>query len=529
MPVIDNIFSANFLKAANDMLKAANDIQRIFRIYSLYTLALAGLFMGLYLSDSDNTWWQARYNKLLPVMLTAYCFLAAINLLISYTQTLNHPHKTTPYFLADILIIGMLFLFVSPSHDELGLMMLISVSVASVILPRQLGLLCAAVASIILLSSSISSGSYDKLFQNGVLAALYFFTNSLLYFFQKRLQSAQTNVAETVGQLRQIEKLNEMIIQRMQTGIVVCNSGGKILLINRAAQEKIGILQPREILPAHVIERLREWLASNRQNPIPIPSVSGSTSILLSFALIDEKTNLVFIEDSDVFNQKAQNLKLASMGRFAASIAHEIRNPLSAINHAAQLLEEAEYLHPADKRLCDIIAQQITRVELIVQNVLQIAKRQPSQTQAFELKHWLNNFEADFSSRQPVAGFTISGPECMVNFDPSQLHQVLWNLCENSRRHGLDAKQECHINIRIERDEYSDRPCLIISDAGPGIAPDKRDFLFEPFFTTAVDGTGLGLYIAQELAQANQGELRYYDNKKPGASFRLIFPYSPAN
>lgn len=529
MPVIDNIFSANLLKAANYMLKAGNDIQRIFRIYSFYTVALAGLFMGLYLLDTENTWWQARYNKLLPVMLTAYCFLAAINLLVSYTQTLNQSHKIIPYFLADILIIGMLLLFVSPGHDELGLMMLITVSVASVVLTRQLGLFCAALASIILLSSSISSDNYDKLFQNGVLAALYFFTNSLLYFFQKRLQSAQTNVAQTVGQLRQIEKLNELIIQRMQTGIVVCNGSGKILLINRAAQEKIGLLHPKETISEHVIERLREWLTSNRQNPIPIPSASGGTSILLSFAIIDEKTNLVFIEDSDVYNQKAQNLKLASMGRFAASIAHEIRNPLSAINHASQLLEEAEYLQPADKRLCDIIAQQITRVELIVQNVLQIAKRQPSQTQAFELKHWLSNFEMDFRGRQTVASFNISGAACMVNFDPSQLHQVLWNLCENSRRYGLNAEQQCHIDIRIERDDYSDRPCLIISDDGPGIPADKRDFLFEPFFTTAVDGTGLGLYIAQELAQANQGELRYYDNKKPGASFRLIFPYSPSN
>lgn len=509
--------------------KAGNDIQRIFRIYSFYTVLLAALFMGFYLFDGDNNWWQTRSTKLLPVMLTAYCFLAAANLLVSYTQNLNNPKNITPYFLIDILIIGVLLLFVAPSHDEFGLMMLISVSVASIILPRQLGLLCTAIASIILLSTSLASANYDKLFQNGVLASVYFFTNFLLYFFQKRLQSAQSNVAQTVGQLRQIEKLNEMIIQRMQTGIVVCNGWGKILLINRAAQEKIGIFATGQTLPEQVIERLKEWLGSNRQNPNPMPSVNGSTSILLSFAIIDDKTNLMFIEDSDVYNQKAQNLKLASMGRFAASIAHEIRNPLSAINHASQLLDEAEYLQPADKRLCDIISQQITRVELIVQNVLQIAKRQPSQTQSFDLKNWLYTFQGDFLTRYPKVNIQISGLDMNVNFDPSQLHQVLWNLAENSQRYGKNQQGECNIELLCDRDEYSDRPCLIISDNGQGIADDKRNFLFEPFFTTSVDGTGLGLYIAQELAQANQGELRYYDNKKPGACFRLIFPYSPAN
>lgn len=508
---------------------AGNDIQRIFRIYSFYTLALAGLFMGFYLTDLDNNWWQTRNDKLLPVMLTAYCFLAAANLLVSYTQNLDNRKNIAPYFLIDILLIGVLLLFVAPAHDEFGLMMLISVSVAAILLPRQLGLLCAAVASIILLSTSIISENYEKLFQNGVLASVYFFTSFLLNFFQQRLQSAQSNVAQTVGQLRQIEKLNELIIQRMQTGIIVCNGWGKILLINRAAQEKIGSFSTGKTLPENVIERLKEWLGSNRQNPNPMPSANGSTSILLFFAVIDDKTNLMFIEDSDVYNQKAQNLKLASMGRFAASIAHEIRNPLSAINHAAQLLDEAEYLHPADKRLCSIIGQHITRVELIVQNVLQIAKRQPSQTQSFDLKNWLLTFEADFLSRFPTVKIHIDGQEMAVNFDPSQLHQVLWNLCENSHRYGKNRADVCEIELLCTRDEFSDRPCLIISDNGEGIPEDKRNFLFEPFFTTSVDGTGLGLYIAQELAQANQGELRYYDNKKPGACFRLIFPYSPTN
>jgi len=224
--------------------------------------------------------------------------------------------------------------------------------------------------------------------------------------------------------------------------------------------------------------------------------------------------------------QQAQQLKLASLGRLTASIAHEIRNPLGAISHAGQLLAEDEQLGAADQRLTEIIQAHSKRVNTIIENIMQLSRRQPTQPEELELKPWLDGFLHDFGHDNPAGADKIDMskiPENLfVRFDSSQLQQVISNLCHNGLSHGANqGSARVSLQAGISHDNH--KPYLDVIDNGPGVASDDLTKLFEPFFTTSAIGTGLGLYIARELCESNQARLDYVPGKDQGACFRITF------
>jgi two-component system sensor histidine kinase PilS (NtrC family) len=240
---------------------------------------------------------------------------------------------------------------------------------------------------------------------------------------------------------------------------------------------------------------------------------------------------LIFLEDTARMAQQAQQLKLASLGRLTASIAHEIRNPLGAISHAEQLLTESTDSEAStdagDKRLLEIIHTNTARVNDIIENVLQLSRRDLSMPEDLPLKDWLQDFIQEFVHSQKCdpadVALYLEPEDCTVHMDASQLHQVLWNLCQNGLRHSQDypgqPKLELHGGIAAD----SRKAFLDIIDHGPGVPPEARQNIFEPFFTTESKGSGLGLYIARELCECNQARLSYVAIPTGGACFRIEF------
>ena len=218
------------------------------------------------------------------------------------------------------------------------------------------------------------------------------------------------------------------------------------------------------------------------------------------------------LEKTAQTTQKAQQLKLASLGRLTASIAHEIRNPLGAISHAAQLLNESEQISGADKRLLTIIEQHCHRVNNIIETILQLSRRQKSTPQLINLKDWLDSFIDEFI-QTPV----------LIRFDTDQLYQVVYNMVNNAFRYSAKNKHNT-IEMMADVDNINQLPYLEIYDLGPGVAEDNQKNLFEPFFTTEKHGTGLGLYLARELCEANQAHLDYIPQPE-GACFRITFSH----
>jgi two-component system sensor histidine kinase PilS (NtrC family) len=217
-------------------------------------------------------------------------------------------------------------------------------------------------------------------------------------------------------------------------------------------------------------------------------------------------------------------MTLATLGRFSASLAHEIRNPLAAINYAVQLLEESPDIPTADRRLLEIIRQQGTRMNGIVENVLGLARREQAKPEHVDLAELARQFVDDYRQGHPLEGDTLGAvtPKSAVPalVDPRQLHQVLTVLVYNALTYGRMPGEPARVSVRVAEDG-SGQPLMEVLDRGPGIPDRVQSSLFRPFFTTSSHGTGLGLYIARELCRANQASLDYVAVPGGGACFRM--------
>ena len=233
------------------------------------------------------------------------------------------------------------------------------------------------------------------------------------------------------------------------------------------------------------------------------------------------------MHDTSDINRQIQETKLASLGRLTASIAHEIRNPLGAISHAAQLLKESDSLIAADKRLADIIHVQSNRLNEVVQNVLRLSRKDTITPEVIKLAPWLTAFVKEFSEVNKIGSdiirINIQPLPLHISIDGNHFHQILWNLCSNAMKYGGRSDGASSIVLHAYVDRELDTAYLDVVDQGPGVESNEIDKLFEPFYTTSTSGTGLGLYISRDLCISNGGDLTYVNSQHGGGCFRIRF------
>ena len=236
---------------------------------------------------------------------------------------------------------------------------------------------------------------------------------------------------------------------------------------------------------------------------------------------------VIFLEDTSLIAERVQQAKLAALGRLSASIAHEIRNPLGAMSHAGQLLAESPSMGDDEHRLTDIIRVNARRVSQIVESVLALSRREAAHPESLQLVPWVEDFTREFVQTlelyEGAVSLVGSSPDIEVRMDPTHLHQILWNLCDNAVKYASAAAGAIAVEISCGILEPSGRPYLEVADRGPGIKPDKVEQIFEPFYTSQPGGTGLGLYISRELAERNGAALRYQPRPGGGSAFRIVF------
>ena len=272
------------------------------------------------------------------------------------------------------------------------------------------------------------------------------------------------------------------------------------------------------------------WLLGDSRQNLIIRADGNEHELEIAFIKLKQNNNyqvLVFIEDIAELRQRAQHLKLASLGRLTASIAHEVRNPLGAINHAGQLLHESQSLLDEDKRLVEIINEHSVRVNNIIENVMSISRREQSTLEKVQINLWLVEFINELNSRLNLTDdaieLKINKEDMIIKMDPTQLNQILWNLCENALRYS-DGEPLLTIYCDINND--TQRPYIDVIDTGGGMSEEIKNNLFEPFFTTETQGSGLGLYLARELCEANQATLSLQSSSSEGSVFRVSFMHS---
>jgi two-component system, NtrC family, sensor histidine kinase PilS len=349
------------------------------------------------------------------------------------------------------------------------------------------------------------------------------------------MRESEALVRQKDVDLANLAELSQYIVQHLRESLLVVDAADKIRLINESAAEILGDTNAIPgALVGEVSPRLLYSLSTWRQReqgdnrPSSFVAADGARVIQPHFAPLGAEPGptLIFLEDTSLMAERVQQGKLAALGRLSASIAHEIRNPVGAMSHAGQLLAESANIGPEERRLTDIISNNSERVSTIINNVLQLSRREATKPTRLTLGDWFEDFLSEFCETMQVGesqiGFHEGAEDLEVRFDPSHLHQVVWNLCDNAIKYG-EARDGVNVDVRLGRLNPSNRPFLEVADRGPGIEPQAVDRIFEPFFTGRKGGTGLGLFIARELCQLNRAILLYEPRGGDGSVFRIVF------
>lgn len=428
----------------------------------------------------------------------------------------------------------------------IGMLLITNISMTSLFLQRNITFLFAAATSLALLLeqtySQIIIKDYEPAYiQAGILGILIFLFAFMASYISRRLHETEQLATQQGQELENIVNLNEHIISNMRTGIIVISGENKILMANKAAENLLGNININanthleKISPA-LFERLNEWQASSEpMHQSPVRQSHGLPDIQPGFSSIGSRDNqqggtLIFLEDASQLNQRFQEVKLASLGRLTASIAHEIRNPLAAIHHASQLLDETAS-DPELTKLTNIIGTQTQRLNSIVENVLQISRRQRGELENINLKEWLIQFRSEFCASHGMESnqmqIDIKPDTISVLFDSGHLHQIFLNICSNAITHsGVDIK-DLTITLKGGITDESLQPFVDIIDNGKGVDKIIESEIFEPFFTTNSKGTGLGLYITKEVIENNRAKIRHITPPEGGNCFRIYFMQAP--
>ena len=505
------------------------------RYFNIYRMAVAALFLGitLYYDDALNLG-SYRLGFFRGVCL-AYLALGFVfqSLLRNLKDLFNL--QLSAHITIDIVAITLLMYASGGLRSGLGVMMLIALTGAALVAPRRLSLLYAALAAIaLLLEQTYWLLKFDapeaNYLQPALLAIGGFAGTGVVGWLAQRVATNERLARERGRALETQMRVHQLVIADMQDGVLVLDREGRVAQHNPRAQRLLGVgaLQGAELarlLPGFE-ERWRAWNAGDSAAARFELDLRGRG---LRLRLVEtgaaEQLAVVFVEDTTRSREEARQLKLAALGRLTANIAHEIRNPLSAISHAAELLEEGER-GAGSERLTRIIRDNTRRLERLVSDVLQLNRRDRASADRVALESWLPAFVRDFCANESVTAdriaLDISRP-ASVEFDREHLHQVLWNLLRNAVRH---ARRE-PASVRLSVYAYGDQVELNVADNGPGVERAILGQLFEPFFTTESKGTGLGLYLARELCAANRAALEYVDDMQ-GAHFRVLCRASAA-
>lgn len=484
-----------------------------------------------------------------PGLFIAVCAIYFIYGLISIRATsqrwLAAPWLALTQLTADTLAITLLIHASGGIASGLGTLLVLPTAATAVIVGPRLALIGPALGTLALLyqtavSTLVGSAPASDFLTAGLTGASLFAITLLTIPLAGRLRESEALVQQKELDLANLNQLNQFIVQHLRESILVVDTEDRIRLINGTAARMLmngpvekdtplGQISPRLLA---LLESWRREESDRRDKVGEVVSADGGTVIRPHFVSLSDKGRgpvLVFLEDTSVIAEKVQQSKLVSLGRLSASIAHEIRNPVGAMSHASQLLRESDALGSDDLHLTEIIEKNAVRVSQIIENVLQLSRRDATRQERLDLKPWLEAFLQEFretsqlddEALQITAGTGAAAIE--VHFDPTHLHQILWNLCDNALKHGSAGDGSGSVEFTLGRIGTTGRPYLEIGDLGAGVDPAHAERLFEPFFTNGAGGTGLGLFISRELCQTNGAMLLYEPRPMGGSIFRIIF------
>src|ERR1700733_11251890 len=486
---------------------------RVIGLVNLYRLLLPPVLIGMqWLSGQEASLWGGHPGPFLAACLAYF----SAGLLLIVARRLAWPSLRRVALLnSGVDAAGISFILYASGGvaSGFGILLVLPVGAMAVLAEHRDAFLIAAMAALgILLQQTFvyvaGFAQPSDFITAGVIGVVLFGIALSAWPIANRLRESEALVLRQEIDLANLAQLSQYIVQHLRESILVVDTQDRVRLINESAAQMLG---DRSAYPGALLgeasPRLLYLLENWRQKGIDADSAEptftaadGARVIRPHFAPLGDSEPapiLVFLEDTSLLAEKIQQSKLAALGRLSASIAHEIRNPVGAMSHAGQLLAESTHLSDEDRRLTEIITSNAARVSDIINKVLHLSRREATHLERLSLAEWVEDFRTEFCATMqcPSERLTIFPIDAQieVRVDSSQLHQVVWNLCDNVLRH---TEASVPIELRYGRLVGGARPYLEIADRGPGVPPEHVERIFEPFFSRGERGTGLGLFLA---------------------------------
>ncbi|MDR2165652.1 MAG: PAS domain-containing protein [Zoogloeaceae bacterium] len=488
---------------------------RSLQIFNAYRL-IQMLLLVVMVRFSIDTITRHPFDMRLLVVFVGCLHLAliAVGCLLSWRWKRHFHAQLSAQMAIDAICVTALMFGADGIKSSFGGILLVSVAGASLMVSKKyLAMFYAALATLAILVMELLSyftftlSEMVSFAQGGFLGLAFFGAAYAAYFSGNRLSLNEELAWRRGIALDDQVRISRRIMERMRDGVLVVDAGGYVVDHNPVALAILGRdpEQGKDFLATidpDLARSYQEWQDGDGVGEVEIHRPDG-VDIAVSFArtYCSSGVALAFLRDLHKLREQALQLKLASLGRLTASIAHEIRNPLSSIRHARDFLAE-DTRDPGQQRLLRIIDDNVLRLDRIVQDVLVLGRQQSTEQREIVLADFLADFIQEVGAREnlPAGMIACEAPEdARLRFNPGQFHQVLWNLVGNALRYA--SRNPGAIRLVVENTEDSVK--LHISDDGPGIPNDLHARIFEPFFTTSSKGSGLGLHIVRELCEAN--------------------------
>ncbi|MBV2234087.1 MAG: PAS domain-containing protein [Sterolibacterium sp.] len=470
-----------------------------------------------------------------------YLLLAIVFLLVLRFWQRGFNLQLTVQVLTDIILLTLLMQYSGGYKSGFAFMMLVVLAGAGLVGQGRLSLFFAAMASFAVLFEQtrralILDADPADFMHSGIVGIGFFATAITARLLAKRVVANETLARQRGQELAEQLSVNEHVIRDMQDGVLVVDAVGQVRQLNPQAAQLLGLAAgqlPKTTALADLSTGLAagfvRWSQQAKEavEVLQLPVAGRMRDLRVRFLPAGEAgRTLIYLEDMGRIQEQAQQLKLAALGRLTANMAHEIRNPLAAISHAAELLVD-EPRSAIRERLVRIIGDNSQRLNRLVSEVLELGRRDWAQPELLDLQGFMDAFVEEYALHDPriTEALVLEIDDgAKLWFDRMHLNRVLNNLLGNALRHGSTRSGGVRLQVScVVGPAASRRTEVHVIDDGPGIDTAIQAHVFEPFYTTHSSGTGLGLYIARELCEANDARLELCANPQgvSGAHFCL--------